>query len=111
MNKQQLKPHISDFLKKMMGEWFADKPMLKILGISLIDANINKYDNILDMFANENDDIDIEGVLNNLTSAMEGNIELDLHKLSPLLPNRVLLITKNDITDFMALLNEKEVKS
>ena len=40
MKKEQLKPILGDFLKKMMGEWFPDKPLVKGLGISLIDANI-----------------------------------------------------------------------
>lgn len=108
MKKEQLKPIIAYFLKKMMGEWFSDKPIWRVLGLSLIDANINKYDNIIDMFADENDNIDVEGVLNNLTSAIEDSFKIDLQQFSPLLPNRILLISKDDIKSLLATIYEKQ---
>jgi hypothetical protein len=77
----------------MMSEWFADKSFLKGLGIALVDANVNKYDSILDMFADENGEIDVEGIIKN----MDDRIEIDLQSLSPILPNRILLITKSDL--------------
>lgn len=109
MTKEQLKPIISNFLKKMMGEWFTDKPIWKTLGVAIIDANINKYDNILDMFADENHNIDVEGLLNNLTSSIEDSLKIDLQQYSPLLPNRILLITKDDIKGLLTTINEKQV--
>lgn len=109
MKKEQLKPVIADFLKKMIGEWFSDKPLWKGLGISLIDANINKYDNIIDMFADENDNIDVDGIINNLTNAIEDDFKIDLQQYSPLLPNRILLISKEDIKSLLATLYEKQI--
>lgn len=101
MKKDDLKPILKDFLGKMMNEWFDDKPLWKSLGNSLINANINKYDNVLDMFANENGDIDVEGILNNIGNAMEESYKIDLQQFSPLLPNRILLISKEDINNLL----------
>lgn len=93
MKKEHLKPKLQAFLRQMMSEWFADKSFLKGLGIALVDANVNKYDSILDMFADENGEIDVEGIIKN----MDDRIEIDLQSLSPILPNRILLITKSDL--------------
>lgn len=93
MKKEDLKPKLQAFLRQMMSEWFADKSFLKGLGIALVDANVNKYDSILDMFADENGEIDVEGIIKN----MDDRIEIDLQRLSPILPNRILLITKSDL--------------
>ncbi|MEE1226332.1 MAG: hypothetical protein UHM08_04415 [Bacteroidales bacterium] len=93
MKKEDLKPKIQAFLHQMMSEWFPDKNVLRGLGNALIDANVNKYDNILDMFADEKGEIDVEDIIKN----MDDTIEIDLQSLSPILPNRILLITKNDL--------------
>jgi hypothetical protein len=93
MKKEDLKPKLQAFLHQMMSEWFPDKNVLRGLGNALIDANVNKYDNILDMFADEKGEIDVEGIIKN----MDDTIEIDLQSLSPILPNRILLITKNDL--------------
>lgn len=93
MKKEDLKPKLQAFLHQMMSEWFPDKNVLRGFGNALIDANVNKYDNILDMFADESGEIDVEGIIKN----MDDTIEIDLQSLSPILPNRILLITKNDL--------------
>lgn len=93
MKKEDLKPKLQAFLHQMMSEWFPDKNVLRGLGNALIDASVNKYDNILDMFADEKGEIDVEGIIKN----MDDTIEIDLQSLSPILPNRILLITKNDL--------------
>jgi hypothetical protein len=97
MKKEELKPILKDFLIDMMNEWFDDKPLWKTLGNSLISANIDKYDNVLDMFADKNGDIDIEGILNSVGDVMEDVYKIDLQEFSPLLPSRLLLISKEDI--------------
>lgn len=101
MKKDDLKPILKDFLGKMMNEWFDDKPLWKSLGNSLINANINKYDNVLDMFADENGNIDVEGILNNIGDTMEESYKIDLQQFSPLLPNRILLISREDINNLL----------
>lgn len=94
MLRNELKPILKDFLKDMMNGWFDDNPILKVLGMSIIDANINKYDNVLDMFADENGDINTDALIDNLKNTMVEPIKIDL----PILPNRILLISKEDLT-------------
>ena len=106
MKKEELKPIIKDFLHKMCEGWFLDKPLWRTLAVSLVDANINKYDNVLDMFADENGEMDIDGLLNNLSETLEEPIKIDLQKFHPLLPNRILLITKQDINYLSSLLGK-----
>lgn len=109
MKKHELKPIIKDFLTNMMNEWFEDKPVWKTIGNSLISANINKYDNVLDMFADDKGDIDVENILNNINDIMETPLKIDLQQYSPLLPSRVLLITKQDIKNLLSSVYEKQV--
>ena len=91
----------------MMSQWFNDKPFIKGLGISIIDANINKMDNLIELFENENGDIDVHGVINNISDINEP-IKIDLTTISPLLPSRVLLITKDDFHDFLRYVDTEE---
>lgn len=107
MTKDELKPILKDFLTGMMNDWFSDKPLWKTLGNSLITANINKYDNVLDMFADENGDIDVQGILNSIGDTMEDAYKIDLQQFSPLLPNRILLISKEDIKNLLSSVYEK----
>lgn len=109
MKKHELKPIIKDFLTNMMNEWFEDKPVWKTIGNSLISANINKYDNVLDMFADDKGDIDVENILNSINDTMETPLKIDLQQYSPLLPSRVLLITKQDIKNLLSSVYEKQV--
>lgn len=104
MTKDELKPILKDFLTNMMNGWFSDKPIWKTLGNTIINANINKYDSILDMFADEHGDIDVEDILNNIGDAMEESFKIDLQEFSPLLPNRILLISKDDIKSLLTSL-------
>lgn len=100
MKRDDFKYVVSDFLKKRMAEWFTDKPFIKGLGLSLIDANINKYDNLLEMFEDEKGNIDVKGIVSNMGDIKEP-IKIDLSQYSPLLPKRVLLITKDDINELL----------
>ena len=91
---------VSDFLKRMMEGWFPDKPFIKGLGLSLIDANINKYDTLLELFEDEKGNIDVKGIIENM-GGLNDPIKIDLRQYSPMLPNRTLLITKEDLEDLL----------
>ena len=94
MTKKELKPILGDFLRNMMSEWFPDMPFAKGIGLSLIDANINKYDYLFELFEDDKGDISIENLRTNIPNT---DLRIDLRKISPVLPNRILIITKNDI--------------
>lgn len=96
MKRNEFKNAVSQFLKKMMEYWFDDKPFIKGLGLSLIDANINKYDTLLELFEDEKGNIDVRGIIENMGDLNEP-IKIDLRQYGPMLPNRTLLITKEDL--------------
>lgn len=100
MKRAEFKSVLSGFLKKMMMEWFPDKPFVKGLGISIIDANINKYDSLIELFEDENGDIDAKGLIKNIGSHDEP-YKINLGQYSPMLPNRTLLITKEDLENLL----------
>ena len=94
MKRNELKPVIGDFLKGMMEDWFPDMPLFKGIGLAIIEANINKYDFLIEMFEDENGDINIDSLRRNIPS---NEIKIDLKKFSSILPNRIIIITPNDI--------------
>lgn len=106
MKRNDFKSVVSDFLKGMMEQWFPDKGFIKGLGWSLIDANVNKFDNLLQLFEDENGEIDAVGLIKNMN--IEEPIKIDLQQYSPILPHRVLLITKDDINDLLNHVSEKQ---
>lgn len=80
-----------------MTEWFADKPLIQALGITIIQTNVNKFDALLDMLTDENGNVNIDALVENLGDAVERDYTIDLTTISPLLPKRVLIISKSDI--------------
>ena len=107
MKRNEFKTVTSAFMKKLLNSWFPDKPFVKGLGMSVVDANINKMDNLIELFEDENGEIDIKGIVHNL-SDMNEPIKIDLTQISPLLPSRVLLITKDDFNDFLTYANQEQ---
>lgn len=97
MKIQEFKTIVSDFLKGMIEQWFPDKVLVKGLALTLIDANINKFDNLISLFADENGDIDTDSLINNLGDTLEKDMTIDLTEFSPYLPKRILIIGKEDI--------------
>lgn len=107
MKREQFKTVISDFLRNRMEEWFPDKPFIKGLGLSLIDANINKYDTLLELFEDEKGDIDVKGIIENIGS-LDEPFKIDLRQYGSLLPNRTLLITQADINELLNNVKQRE---
>lgn len=97
MKKNEVKKVVSDYLVKMMGEWFPDKPLIKAFGITAIQANVNKFDGVIDMITNENGDVNIDGLVDNLEDFLNKDLQIDLTTISPFLPQRILIITKSDM--------------
>lgn len=104
MKREEFKSILGQFLRKMMGDWFPDKPFIKGLGISLVDANINKYDSLIEMFEDDKGEIDVYGIIENIGDSLNEPFKIDLRQYSPLLPNRTLLITKEDLNELFAKL-------
>ncbi len=101
MKKNEVKKIVSDYLIKMMGDWFPDKPLVKALGITAIQANTNKFDGVIDMISNENGDVNIDGLVENLKDYLDKDLQIDLTTISPFLPQRVLIVTKTDMNELI----------
>lgn len=103
MNKIEIKDIISKKIITMMRDWFADKPLIQAIGITVVQTNINKFDGLLDMLTDESGQINTDALIENLGSILEQDYTIDLTTISPLLPKRVLIISKADIE---GLINE-----
>lgn len=103
MTRTQLKDIISKKVITLMQDWFADKPLIQALGITIIQTNINKFDSLLDMLTDENGNVNVDGLIENLGILIEQDYTIDLTTISPYLPSRILIISKEDIK---GLINE-----
>lgn len=101
MKKNEVKKIVSDYLIKMMGDWFPDKPLVKALGITAIQANTNKFDGVIDMITDDNGDVNINGLVENLGDFLDKDLQIDLTTISPFLPQRVLIVTKTDMNELI----------
>lgn len=103
MTRTQLKDIVSKKVITLMRDWFSDKPLIQALGITIIQTNINKFDSLLDMLTDENGNVNVDGLVENLGILIEQDYTIDLTTISPYLPSRILIISKEDIK---GLINE-----
>ena len=101
MKTSDVKVVIYNHLNKLIGEWFGDKPLIQAIAKTALQANINKYDNLLEMLTEEKGNLLVDELIDNL--GIKDGYNIDLTTISPLLPNRIVLITKEDIN---ALIND-----
>lgn len=97
MNKAQIKDIISKKIITLMRDWFGDKPLIQAIGITIIQTNVNKFDGLIDMMTDENGEVNTDALIENLGSILEQDYTIDLTTISPLLPKRILIISKSDI--------------
>lgn len=105
MQTSEAKAVIIKHLNKLITEWFGDKPLIQAIAKTALQANINKYDNLLEMLTNEKGELMVNELFNNL-GIMNG-YQIDLTTISPLLPNRIVIISKEDIESLIRDLNIK----
>lgn len=103
MTRTQIKDIISKKIITMMRDWFSDKPLIQALGITIIQTNVNKFDSLLDILTDENGNVNVDGLVENLGILIEQDYTIDLTTISPYLPARILIISKEDIK---GLINE-----
>ena len=103
MQLNDFKQVITKHLNRLINEWFDDSPIFKALAMTMLKANMNKYDNYLNLLTDENGEVMIEDLITNLN--LRDGYEIDLTKISPLLPSRVLIISKQDIENILNDLN------
>ena len=93
--------------ERLINEWFNDSPVFKALAMTMLKANINKYDNYINLLADENGEVMIEELITNLN--IRNGYEIDLTRISPLLPSRVLILSKSDIDAIIDDLNQQKL--
>ena len=103
MKIEDVKAIVYKHIDKLISEWFSDKPLFKGLAKTVLQANINKYDNVLGLLTDKDGNILVDELVNNMGDSIEKGYEIDLTNISPLLPNRILLVSKEDI---QSLINE-----
>lgn len=101
MTRTQLKDIVSKKVITLMRDWFSDKPLIQALGITIIQTNINKFDSLLDMLTDENGNVNVDGLIENLGILIEQDYTIDLTTISPYLPSRILIISKEDINSLI----------
>lgn len=95
MKTSEAKTVIANHINKLIEEWFSDKPIVKAFAKTALQANINKYDNVLEMLTDEKGNLLIDELINNL--GIKNGYEIDLTTISPYLPSRILIVSKEDI--------------
>lgn len=106
MKANELKTIVSKHLIRLMGEWFNDNPFFQAIGKTVVQANINKFDGLLEMLSDTNGDIMTNALIENLGDIVEKGYQIDLTEISPLLPNRILLVTKEDVKSLISEINK-----
>lgn len=101
MTKKLLKDIVSKKIIQLMTEWFADKPLIQAIGITVIQTNVNKFDSVIDMLTDNEGNVNIDGLVENLGNTLEQDYTIDLTTISPYLPNRILIISKSDIKNLI----------
>lgn len=88
---------ITNHLNKQINEWFDTNSLQDNLARSfaktMVKANQNKFDNIIDMLTDENGDVLVDDLLDNFEFQ---DISIDLTQYSSLLPRKILIFSKSD---------------
>lgn len=101
MTKDDFKLVLMQYLDDMCDKWFDTNSIQDVLCKSLagtiINANIDKYDNYLEYICDKNGQVCINDFIDNLIDNFVP-YRLDLTKYNiPFLPNKILLIGKQDL--------------
>jgi hypothetical protein len=92
MVKDEFKRRMLEGLYKLCDQWFDDNALMKGIARTVIQANANKYDAVLDMLTDENGNVLVNELLNNITD----DVHIDLPYL-----NKVLILSKTDIRNII----------
>lgn len=97
MKASEVKIKVQSFLNDMIDMWFEDNQLFQGIAKTVVKANINKYDNIINYLTDDKGNVLVEDLLNNIgDSFIKDGIEIDLRKFNTFLPNRILLFDKSD---------------
>lgn len=107
MNINEFKENVVIRLNDLVDEWFDQNTLNDKLfnGIArtIIDSNKNKFDGYINLVTDENGDVMVNALVDNIVGILPEKIEIDLKKYinMPFIPNKILILTKNDITQII----------
>lgn len=91
---------ITNHLNKQIDMWFDTNTLQDNIARSfaktMVKANQNKFDNIIDMLTDENGDVLVDDLLNNFEFQ---DFTIDLTQYSSLLPRKILIFSKSDFEE------------
>lgn len=100
MKKGELKMIITNHLNKQIDGWFDTNTLQDNIARSfaktMVKANQNKFDNVIDMLTDENGDVLVDDLLNNFEFQ---DFTIDLTQYSSLLPRKILIFSKSDFEE------------
>ena len=100
MKKGELKIKVSNYFNRQIDEWFDTNSLQDNLARSfaktMVKANQNKFDNIIDMLTDENGDVLVDDLLDNFEFK---DFTIDLTQYSSLLPRKILIFSKSDFEE------------
>ena len=100
MKKGELKMIITNHLNKQIDMWFDSNTLqdniARTFAKTMVKANQNKFDNIIDMLTDENGDVLVDDLLDNFEFQ---DISIDLTQYSSLLPRKILIFSRSDFEE------------
>lgn len=100
MKKGELKIKVSNYFNRQIDEWFDTNSLQDNIARSfaktMVKANQNKFDNIIDMLTDENGDVLVDDLLNNFEFK---DFTIDLTQYSSLLPRKILIFSRSDFEE------------
>ena len=104
MKKGELKIKVLNYFNRQIDMWFDSNSLqdniARTFAKTIVKANQNKFDNIIDMLTDENGEVLVDELLDNFEFQ---DISIDLTQYSSLLPRKILIFSRSD---FEALKNE-----
>lgn len=111
MNVDEFKINTINKINQLLDGWFDNGLQDGIVnGVlkSLIKNNQNKYDALINLFVNENGEVDLNELHKQLDKTIDKDVEIDLKSLSVKLgiptyfiPNKILFLSKKDILNLI----------
>lgn len=100
MKKGELKMIITNHLNKQIDGWFDTNTLqdniARTFAKTMVKANQNKFDNIIDMLTDENGDVLVDELFDNFEFK---DITIDLTRYSNLLPRKILIFSRSDFEE------------
>lgn len=105
MKIDELKTNITTNATKLISEWFDSNSIIdnisKGVANALLHANINKFDKLINLFADENGDLNIDMLIENIISQFPEKMEIDIQRLTNMPFPKILLLTRQDIVNLL----------